>query len=86
MRRPNGSYLKATVPLVPGRVTLVRRFSKSHVYVAVPVESAFVSALPLMSEVYVVFGVEVSSFDTLLLYDDTPSKAGSRIDSTTARS
>jgi plasmid stabilization system protein ParE len=30
MRLPNGSYLNATVPLLPGSVTLVSRFSKSY--------------------------------------------------------
>ena len=67
MRRPNGSYLKVTVPPLPGSVTLVMRFSKSQKYCAVPVESTFVAVLPLLSYVYVVLGVEVSWFDALLL-------------------
>src|SRR6266851_685333 len=49
MRRPKGSYLKLTVPPLPGRVTLVRRFSKSQVYCVVPVLSVLLVVLPLES-------------------------------------
>jgi hypothetical protein len=67
MRLPNGSYLKLTVPPVPGSVTLVSLFSKSHANVVVPEEVTSVEVFPLESYVYVVLGVEVSSFDTLTL-------------------
>jgi hypothetical protein len=49
MRLPNGSYLKLTVPPLPGSVTEVSRLSKSQAYVVVPVESVFVNVLPLLS-------------------------------------
>jgi hypothetical protein len=46
---PKGSYLKLTVPPLAGSVTLVKRFSKSHAYVVIPVELFFVVALPFRS-------------------------------------
>jgi hypothetical protein len=46
---PKGSYLKLTVPPVPGSVTLLRRFSKSQKYCVVPLEFTFVEVFPLLS-------------------------------------
>jgi hypothetical protein len=49
MRLPTGSYLKLTVPPVPGSVTLLMRFSKSQKYCVVPLEFTFVEVFPLLS-------------------------------------
>jgi len=45
--------LKLTVPPVPGSVTLVRRFSKSHARVVVFDPATFVCVLPLESKLTV---------------------------------
>jgi hypothetical protein len=49
MRLPRGSYLNVTVPPVPGSVTLLKRFSKSHAKVVVPEEVTSVAVFPLLS-------------------------------------
>ncbi|MGC1268793.1 MAG: DUF885 family protein, partial [Candidatus Acidiferrum sp.] len=55
-----------------GSVTLLIRFSKSHANEVVPEEFTSVAVLPLLSYVYVVLGVEVSSFEVFTLYGETP--------------
>jgi hypothetical protein len=63
---PKGSYLKLTVPPLPGSETLVSRFSKSQLSVVVPEEEASVWVLPFASYVYVNPVRLVSSLEALL--------------------